>query len=82
MARNIYDNMSQQTEEAAKAAMMKIDGREFKKRVLVTEYTKVSEEAFRARFETKKKKESEQEEKEDLRTPAEMLADQVTPLYK
>ncbi|KAG1505197.1 hypothetical protein G6F46_010512 [Rhizopus delemar] len=77
-----YAYLNFETEEAAKAAMMKIDGREFKKRVLVTEYTKVSEESFRTRFETKKKKESEQEEKEDLRTPAEMLADQVTPLYK
>lgn len=58
--------------------MAKLNGVTFKKRVLSTEYSQVSEKAFRSRFEAKKTEEASV----DTRTPSEMLADQVTPLYK
>lgn len=61
--------------------MSKLEGIEFKKKTLATEYSKVSEKAFRSRFEAKKKK-NEDIVEIDARTPNERLADQVTPLYK
>ncbi|KAI8878141.1 S-adenosyl-L-methionine-dependent methyltransferase [Backusella circina FSU 941] len=78
-----YAYMNFETEEAAKQAISKIEGIEFKKRVLTTEYNKISEQVFRSRFEAKKKKSvSSHIEMVDERTPAERLADQVTPLYQ
>lgn len=71
-----------QTEEAARLAMTKLQGVEFKKRILSTEYSKVSEKTFRARFEAKKKQVEQPNPELDTRTPAEKLADQVTPLYR
>jgi tRNA (uracil-5-)-methyltransferase len=64
--------------------MAKLQGVEFKKRMLSTEYSKVSEKTFRERFETKKKQQQTEalSSELDTRTPAEKLADQVTPLYK
>jgi tRNA (uracil-5-)-methyltransferase len=63
--------------------MTKLQGVEFKKRILSTEYSKISEKTFRERFEVKKKKQIKELSSElDTRTPAEKLADQVTPLYK
>ncbi|KAK4520834.1 uncharacterized protein ATC70_006715 [Mucor velutinosus] len=76
-----YAFLNCETEEAARLAMSKLEGVEFKKKTLVTEYSKVSEKAFRSRFETKKKK-AEDIVEIDTRTPTEKLADQVTPLYK
>ncbi|KAI8079452.1 S-adenosyl-L-methionine-dependent methyltransferase [Thamnidium elegans] len=75
-----YAYMNFETEEAARAAMAKLQGVEFKKRVLSAEYSKVSEQVFRTRFETKKK--SLEAVVDDSRAPAEKLADQVTPLHK
>lgn len=60
--------------------MTKLQGVEFKKKVLSTEYSKVSEQVFRTRFEAKKK--SLEAVVDDTRAPAEKLADQVTPLHK
>lgn len=62
--------------------MAKLEGVEFKKRVLSTEYSKISEQVFRSRFEAKKKAIEDVPKELDPRTPAEKLADQVTPLYK
>jgi tRNA (uracil-5-)-methyltransferase len=62
-------------------AMSKLQGIEFKKKFLSAEYSKVSEQAFRSRFEGKKKT-FEKRLTVETRTPAEKLADQVTPLYK
>lgn len=77
-----YAYMNFETEEAARAAMAKLDGVIFKKKVLSTEYSKVSEHIFRSRFEAKKKAIEDIPKEIDPRTPAEKLADQVTPLYK
>ncbi|CEP17832.1 hypothetical protein [Parasitella parasitica] len=74
--------VSNNTEEAAKSAMSKLQGIEFKKKKLATEYSKVSEKAFRSRFEAKKKKAEENIAMVDTRTPNERFADQVTPHYK
>jgi tRNA (uracil-5-)-methyltransferase len=62
--------------------MSKLNGVTFKKKVLSTEYSKVSEQVFRTRFEAKKKAIEDISKELDPRTPAEKLADQVTPLYK
>ena len=62
--------------------MLKLNGVTFKKRVLSTEYNKVSDQIHRTRFEAKKKALEELPKEVDPRTPAERLADQVTPLYK
>ncbi|KAI8352892.1 S-adenosyl-L-methionine-dependent methyltransferase, partial [Blakeslea trispora] len=52
-------------------------------RLLTTEYIKVDQKAFRARFEAKSKaQEAKAVAEMDTRLPAERLADQVTPLYK
>lgn len=61
--------------------MTKLEGKEFKKHVLTTEYAKISQATFRSRFEAKKDIETKTKDIE-TRSPAEMLADQVTPLYK
>lgn len=60
--------------------MRKLQGVQFKKKLLSTEFSKVSELAFRSRFEGKKK--ILHQLPAETRSPAEMLADQVTPLYK
>ncbi|RCI05929.1 tRNA methyltransferase 2, partial [Rhizopus stolonifer] len=72
-----YAYLHCESEAAARAAIAKLDGIHYKKRALSTEYSKVDEMAFRSRFESKKKQDVEPE----TRTPAERLADQVTPLY-
>ncbi|KAI7871032.1 S-adenosyl-L-methionine-dependent methyltransferase [Spinellus fusiger] len=45
-------------------------------------YVVVSEEDHRQRFNRSKNRKEEEEDKNDTRTPAEKLADQVTPLHK
>ncbi|OBZ86355.1 tRNA (uracil-5-)-methyltransferase A [Choanephora cucurbitarum] len=78
-----YAYLNFETEEAAKAAIDKLKGVEFKKRLLTTEYIKVDQKVLHARFEAKKKVQEEKAIVEaDTRLPAERLADQVTPLYK
>ncbi|CAO3695142.1 unnamed protein product [Rhizopus stolonifer] len=76
-----YAYFNFETEEAARLAMTKLEGKEFKKHVLATEYAKISQATFRSRFEAKKDNETKTKDIE-TRSPAEMLADQVTPLYK
>ncbi|KAF7728548.1 tRNA methyltransferase 2 [Apophysomyces ossiformis] len=58
--------------------MAKLNGVRFKQRTLVTEYSPISEEVFRKRFENRKKEPLV----DDDRTPKERLADQVTPLHR
>ncbi|CEI96020.1 hypothetical protein RMCBS344292_10191 [Rhizopus microsporus] len=72
-----YAYLNFETAEEAKVALEKLNGKEFKKRLLSTEYAKVSEKQFRDRFKANKTI-----EQEDTRTPAQRLADQVTPLHK
>ncbi|KAG0168509.1 tRNA methyltransferase 2, partial [Apophysomyces sp. BC1034] len=70
------------TEEEAREVIKKLDNYEFKKRVLKAEYFGVSKKAHSERFQKKKDGEQQGEEVEDPRTPAERLADQVTPFHK
>ena len=58
--------------------MKKLEGVEFKKKSLTTEYTVVAKDVFRERFQAQQPV----EEEEDPRSFAERLADQVTPLHK
>lgn len=59
--------------------MSKLQGVEFKKQIISTEYKQVSEQAFKVKFEAKKKSSVDVN---DTRTPTERIADQVTPLHK
>ncbi|KAG0167935.1 tRNA methyltransferase 2 [Apophysomyces sp. BC1034] len=67
-----YAYINYETEAAAKEAMKKLNGLPFKKKFLTTEYSRISEETFRKRFENKKK-----EVVVDTRTPTERLAHQL-----
>ncbi|KAI8329110.1 hypothetical protein BC941DRAFT_211248 [Chlamydoabsidia padenii] len=72
---------------AAQETMATLNGIQFKKRTLATEYAQISEEVFRQRFfppppPQQQQKQQQQNEKVDNRNFAERLADQVTPLYK
>lgn len=74
-------------EGPAKEAMQKLEGVEFKKRALTTEYSTINKEVYRARFQAKTTKEnaassSSTTADNDTRSPAERLADQVTPLHR
>lgn len=76
----------QQAEGPAKEAMQKLEGIEFKKKTLSTEYSTINKEVYRARFQAKEKASlsmtAAAAADNDTRSPAERLADQVTPLYK
>ncbi|KAL0081403.1 S-adenosyl-L-methionine-dependent methyltransferase [Phycomyces blakesleeanus] len=76
-----YAYINFKTEEAAREAMQKLEGTQLRKNTIATEYSSISEEAFNKRHEDKRKEASEILSN-DSRTPAEKLADQVTPLYK
>lgn len=67
--------------------MQKLEGVEFKKRALTTEYSTINKEVYRARFQAKTAKENASSSSttaadNDTRSPAERLADQVTPLHR
>lgn len=64
--------------------MQKLEGIEFKKKTLATEYSTINKEVYRARFQAKENASSmtAAAADNDTRSPAERLADQVTPLYK
>ncbi|KAI9498733.1 S-adenosyl-L-methionine-dependent methyltransferase [Zychaea mexicana] len=76
-----YAFINFESEEAAREAMKKLEGVEFKKKTLTSEYSAVNKAAFRERFQNKQKERTEEAEN-DTRTPAERLADQVTPLHR
>ncbi|KAI7857787.1 S-adenosyl-L-methionine-dependent methyltransferase [Circinella umbellata] len=76
-----YAFINFETEGAAREMMKKLEGVDFKKKTLVTEYSAVNKEQFRERFQNKQKEKIEEAEN-DTRTPAERLADQVTPLHR
>jgi tRNA (uracil-5-)-methyltransferase len=63
-----------------------LEGKTLKGKALTTEYIKVLQSEFRDRFQDKKNKgkkaKMEQEDENDTRTPAEKLADQITPLWR
>ncbi|KAI9248559.1 S-adenosyl-L-methionine-dependent methyltransferase [Phascolomyces articulosus] len=76
-----YAFVNFESEEAAQELMKKLEGVDFKKKTLTTEYSLVNKEAYRERFQSKQKERIEQVEN-DTRTHAERLADQVTPLHR
>ncbi|ORZ05454.1 S-adenosyl-L-methionine-dependent methyltransferase [Absidia repens] len=85
-----YAYINFESEQAAKEAMTTLNGVSFKKRILSTEYTPISEEIFRQRFRPQPKRPEVSSlpnttpplSASDNKTFAEQLADQVTPLYK
>ncbi|KAF7724754.1 tRNA methyltransferase 2 [Apophysomyces ossiformis] len=79
-----YAYITCDTEEEAQEVIKKLDGYEFKKRVLKAEYVSVTRQEHSERFQRndKKAKGEQAEEEEDTRPPAERLADQVTPFHK
>ncbi|KAI9013944.1 S-adenosyl-L-methionine-dependent methyltransferase [Phycomyces nitens] len=76
-----YAYINFKTEEAAKEAMQKLEGAQLRKNTITTEYSSISEKEFNKRHE-EKRKETMEILSNDLRTPAERLADQITPLHK
>ncbi|KAI8384413.1 S-adenosyl-L-methionine-dependent methyltransferase [Radiomyces spectabilis] len=77
-----YAYINFDSESEARDAMARLEGLDFKKRLLKTEYVQIAEEDYRKRFQGKKNAKPEEEAEEDPRTPAERLADQVTPFHK
>ncbi|KAI8990114.1 hypothetical protein BDB01DRAFT_833139 [Pilobolus umbonatus] len=76
-----YAYLMFETEAAAQMAATKLNGVEFKKKILSTEITPISQQSMRSYYENKHKNTVTAEDTE-TRTPAERLADQVTPLHK
>ncbi|ORZ01558.1 S-adenosyl-L-methionine-dependent methyltransferase [Syncephalastrum racemosum] len=81
-----YAFLNFETEGAAQEAMKKLEGVEFKRKTLQTEYMPVSEEEYRQRFQQKTSTpavmdEQQKQQEQDTRSPAQRLADQVTPLH-
>ncbi|KAI7907829.1 S-adenosyl-L-methionine-dependent methyltransferase [Cokeromyces recurvatus] len=81
-----YAYLNFETEEAARSAVFKLHGAEFKKRNLSAEYSKVPEKSSSSTLLLHPSKEQQQrglsEIEKDDRPIAERLADQVTPLHK
>ncbi|KAI8145156.1 S-adenosyl-L-methionine-dependent methyltransferase [Fennellomyces sp. T-0311] len=72
-----YAFLNFENEESAREVMKKLEGVEFKKKTLTTEYSVVAKDVFRERFQPK-----QHVDEDDPRSPAERLADQVTPLHR
>lgn len=80
-----YAFVNFESEAAAREAMKKLEGVEFKRKTLQAEYMPVSEDAYRKRFQQKTTAsaaaDEQQPRQDDTRSPAQRLADQVTPLH-
>ncbi|KAI7884838.1 S-adenosyl-L-methionine-dependent methyltransferase [Lichtheimia hyalospora FSU 10163] len=80
-----YAYLTFEADGPAKEAMQKLEGVVFKKKTLTTEYSTINKEVYRERFQAKNSKENASTTMpadNDTRSPAERLADQVTPLHK
>ncbi|KAI7864128.1 S-adenosyl-L-methionine-dependent methyltransferase [Spinellus fusiger] len=76
-----YAYVNLKTEQEAIDAVNRLTGLEFKNEILSANYTRISREECEEKYEIKRKK-TQQELENDTRTSHQMIADQVTPLYK